>query len=270
MNTAAQPSLDFELIADDAPDLTGLILGQRLAIAGVVLYFMSSALNKVSLGAMVLVGFASLVFALLGALRFSGELGFSLPKRVLIVIGFFLPLINLVVLLVLNRKVTVALRDAGYQIGLFGAYGDGVPKGFWLRVLLLFIALVAVGKFVDSFGLGARANGTPSLAAMAADFNRESEAPRLVEDGVRLDGADVFQNDFRVRMTLLNFSGNAVPAERRIKIREVATQNLCALPEKMRAVFVERNARFMYQMHNARGDIIAQILVAIDTCPGGR
>ncbi|TVT48211.1 MAG: hypothetical protein FHP92_06690 [Denitromonas halophila] len=268
MNQTAQPSLDFELIADDEPDLSGLMLGQRLAIAGVLLYFVSSALTKTSLGAMALVALASFVFTLLGAIRLSGELGFSLPKRVLILLGFFVPLVNLVVLLGLNRRVTSALRDASYSVGLFGAYGDGVPKGFWLRVLLLFIALVALGKFIDSYGLHARVDGTPSLAALTADFNRETKAPRVLDDGVRLDGADVFGGDFRVRMTLLNFAGTALPPDRRIKIREVAAQNLCALPEKMRDVFTARKARFMYEMHNARGDMIAQILVSLDACAG--
>ncbi len=266
MNQTAQPGVDFELIADDESDLSGLILGQHMAIAGVLLYFASSALNKTSLGAMALVALASLVFTLLGAIRLSGELGFSLPRRVLILLGFFVPLVNLVVLLALNRRVTGELREAGYQVGLLGARGDGVPKGFWLRVLLLFIALVVSGKFVDSFGLGAPVDGTPNLAALAADFNRQSEVPRVLDGGVRLDGADVFGGDFRVRMTLLNFAGNAVPPERRVKIREVAAQNLCALPEKARAVFIARKARFMYEMHNARGDMIAQILVTLDAC----
>ena len=46
---------------------------------------------------------------------------FSIVAKILLVILMFVPLVNLITLLVLNARATRRLREAGYKVGLLGA-----------------------------------------------------------------------------------------------------------------------------------------------------
>jgi hypothetical protein len=69
-------------------------------------------------GAAFLVAF---VLSLVGRLRMAGGLGISTGWQVVTVILMFIPLLNIVTLLILSTRTTQVLRQAGYQVGFFGA-----------------------------------------------------------------------------------------------------------------------------------------------------
>ena len=87
--------------------------------------------------------------------------------------------------------------------------------------------------------------------------------------GVRIEGADRHDGDLRIRMRLLDFGGNALRPEQRIRMRDVATEKLCALPAEVRTTLGREQARMMSQVENGRGDAVAQILVTLDDCVSG-
>ena len=59
--------------------------------------------------------------ALVGVLRLSRGLAWSTGARIALVALLFVPLVNLVTLLVLNVRASRELRRAGYKVGLLGA-----------------------------------------------------------------------------------------------------------------------------------------------------
>jgi hypothetical protein len=65
--------------------------------------------------------FGGLVVGIVGIIRLSKGLGYSVLGRMLFVISLFIPFVNLIVLLVLSSKATMVLAKAGYKVGLMGA-----------------------------------------------------------------------------------------------------------------------------------------------------
>jgi hypothetical protein len=56
-----------------------------------------------------------------GQLRMAAGLGISTGLRVVMVILLFIPLMNLAMLLIVSARTTRILRQAGYEVGFFGA-----------------------------------------------------------------------------------------------------------------------------------------------------
>ena len=67
------------------------------------------------------------IVAIIGLLRLASGLNYGRGAKVLFVILQFVPLINLIVLIVLNARATIILRKAGYKMGLFGAGSRTIP-----------------------------------------------------------------------------------------------------------------------------------------------
>jgi len=128
---------DIPESAADAETIAQLGSGQKLAIYAIGTYIgtmlvrvLLTRLFKSSLeeddlflisllaGAAVLVAF---VLSVVGQWRMAAGLGISTGLRVLIVILLFIPLMNIVMLLILSSRATRALRQAGYRVGFFGA-----------------------------------------------------------------------------------------------------------------------------------------------------
>ena len=121
----------------DADSIGQLGSGQKLAIYAICTYLgtvlvrvLLTTLFKSSLedDDLVLVGlFAGAAFlvafilSVVGQWRMADGLGISTGLRVLMVILLFIPLINIVILLILSSRTTRALRQAGYRVGFFGA-----------------------------------------------------------------------------------------------------------------------------------------------------
>jgi hypothetical protein len=121
----------------DAESIAQLGSGQKLAIYAICTYIgavlvrtLLTALFRSSLedddfvllglffGAAFLVAF---VLSVVGQWRMAGGLGISTGLRVLMVILLFIPLMNIVLLLILSSRTTRSLRQAGYRVGFFGA-----------------------------------------------------------------------------------------------------------------------------------------------------
>jgi hypothetical protein len=118
-NTTTPPHLDTHA-------LEKLRIGQRLIIVGILLNLATisfrflpddSALLIVS----VVIGLTEIVISIIGLMRIGAGLGVHIAWRILLCILMFVPLINLVILLVLSSKVTKRLSDNGYKVGLLGA-----------------------------------------------------------------------------------------------------------------------------------------------------
>jgi hypothetical protein len=63
----------------------------------------------------------ALIVGLIGVIRLTKGLGYSIVGRILFPISMFIPCINLIVLLILSSKATMVLTKAGYKVGLMGA-----------------------------------------------------------------------------------------------------------------------------------------------------
>ena len=123
--------------AADAETIAQLGSGQKLAIYAIGTYIgtvlvrvLLTRLFRSSLedddvfligllaGAAFLVAF---VLSVVGQWRMADGLGISRGLRVLMVIVLFIPLMNIVMLLILSSRTTRALRRAGYRVGFLGA-----------------------------------------------------------------------------------------------------------------------------------------------------
>ena len=98
--------------------------GQRLLIVAIglniVAYLASSRIGWI-VG--VLIGLGALAVAIVGMLRVTSGLGYSAPRKVLYVVGLFIPLVALIVLAMVSADATKTLRANGYKVGFFGAKG---------------------------------------------------------------------------------------------------------------------------------------------------
>ena len=98
--------------------------GQRLLIlaiaVNIVAYILSSRVDQI-IG--LVVALIALVIAITGVIRATTGLGFSTPRKVIYVIGLFIPIIALIVLAMVSAEATKALRANGHEVGFFGAKG---------------------------------------------------------------------------------------------------------------------------------------------------
>jgi hypothetical protein len=95
--------------------------GQKLVIYAILFNFVTLAL-QVAIGPIAgLVGIVALVLSLIGIFRIGSGMGFSIVVKILLVVLMFVPLVNLITLLILNGRATKRLREAGYTVGLMGA-----------------------------------------------------------------------------------------------------------------------------------------------------
>lgn len=94
--------------------------GQKLVIYALLLYLAAILLQLLIGDLAALLFLAVLVMSLIGVVRISSGLGYGVGSRVVLVIAMFLPLVNLITLLLLNARATRRLRAAGYRVGFFG------------------------------------------------------------------------------------------------------------------------------------------------------
>ena len=108
---------------DETAQIEQVRTGQRLAVAAILLNLLTVVLLTVPEGALIRAPLVlvAIVLAVLGIVRMSRGLGINLVVIVLMALGMVMPLLNLVILLVINARATRFLRDHGYQVGLFGA-----------------------------------------------------------------------------------------------------------------------------------------------------
>lgn len=119
-NPYETPRSEVDDRQSDSADLQQMASGQKLIIYSIILNFLTIALQR-SGGLALGLSIVALVMSLIGIVRLCGSLGYSTGTKVLLIIGCFIPLVNLVILVVLSVKATNRLREAGYKVGLLGA-----------------------------------------------------------------------------------------------------------------------------------------------------
>ncbi|MFN0164040.1 MAG: hypothetical protein ACKVQQ_22630 [Burkholderiales bacterium] len=107
--------------ADSAERLEKLASGQKLVIWGIILSIGSLAL-QFAIGPFAFVlGIVSFIMSVIGVLRLANGFGYGTGRKIVYIIGLFIPLLSLVMLIVLSVRATRHLREGGYTVGLFGA-----------------------------------------------------------------------------------------------------------------------------------------------------
>jgi len=100
---------------DATEDTEKVKSGQKLLIYAILLNFVTMALQAAGvplLGLLVVV--AALGMSLVGIFRVASGMGSGIALKILLVILMFVPLVNLITLLILNSRATKLLREAGY------------------------------------------------------------------------------------------------------------------------------------------------------------
>ncbi|HUG77591.1 MAG TPA: hypothetical protein VML57_08925 [Burkholderiales bacterium] len=95
--------------------------GQKLVIYAILVNFLTIGLQVLIGPPASLLALVALVLSLVGIYRVGSGMGFSMVAKIGLIVLMFVPLINLITLLVLNGRATARLRDAGYKVGLLGA-----------------------------------------------------------------------------------------------------------------------------------------------------
>ncbi|OOG66389.1 hypothetical protein B0E46_02680 [Rhodanobacter sp. B04] len=121
-NPYEAPKADVSVPMIDEAGIDDVASAQKLIIYAILAYFAAVAIQASSMGPVgFLVALGALVLGLVGTYRLCASLGFSTGWRVILLVLMFVPLVNLIVLLVLNAKATARLRAAGFRVGLLGA-----------------------------------------------------------------------------------------------------------------------------------------------------
>jgi hypothetical protein len=118
----ATPESDLSVPVSTSWEVEKIRSGQKYLLYAILLNIGTTVLAFfIPEGVAMLLDFFALGVSILGLATLLQ--GFRTPiwKRVLLFISMLLPLINLIVLLVLNGRATRELRAAGYHVGLMGA-----------------------------------------------------------------------------------------------------------------------------------------------------
>lgn len=132
LNPYQKPEAELEVPGDDSEEMERLAAAQKLVLYAILFYvigiFSPSFIAAINPRLLPVVGtlvpllvFAAALISLVGIVRLSGALGHSIVVRILLFILMFVPLINLLTLLMLNSRASARLRDGGYRVGLMGA-----------------------------------------------------------------------------------------------------------------------------------------------------
>jgi hypothetical protein len=106
--------------------LENLRSGQRLVIVGILLNLVAILLRIIPPDNALLIiggllGVAAIVISIVGLLRMGAGLGVHLVWRIFLCILMIVPLINLLILFIMNSRATKQLTQNGYKVGFLGA-----------------------------------------------------------------------------------------------------------------------------------------------------
>jgi len=104
--------------------------GQKLVIYALLAYIAAVALKVcIGVGFVALIGAAALIMSIIGVVKLLSALEYPIVVNIVLIALLVVPLANLLVILSLIRGATKTLREAGYKVGLLGAYKTQDPKG---------------------------------------------------------------------------------------------------------------------------------------------
>ena len=121
VNPYQAPKAPVDTGVDSSEDIEKVRTGQKTILWAIVLNIGGTLLNFAVPLLGVLAALAALVMSFVGIVRLGAGLGYSTAARVGLCILMFVPLVNLITLLIVNSRATSRLRDAGYKVGLMGA-----------------------------------------------------------------------------------------------------------------------------------------------------
>ena len=137
-NPYSPPKAEVRDVFDPGIDeerLQSLRSGQKLAIYAILVYF-ATIIMQAGLGSgpgrgllaasgfvLMIGGLAALIMSLMGVWKMGYGLGIGAILRVVMLISMIVPLINILLLLVVNARATRKLRQAGYKVGFLGVSG---------------------------------------------------------------------------------------------------------------------------------------------------
>ncbi|MFZ6781378.1 hypothetical protein ACO0LD_31515 [Undibacterium sp. Ji83W] len=132
-------------------DVGRLASGQRLLILGIVFYFVLVGWtksidfgNRVEVLSFCCLGLMIIFMSIFGFFRLAGGFGWSGAKTLLMFVLSFVPLVNLILMVVYNIKATARIKEDGYKVGLLGARAAIPDDNHDLRnIFLVSLALTA-------------------------------------------------------------------------------------------------------------------------------
>jgi hypothetical protein len=96
-------------------------IGQKLIIYAILLYLASIVAGCVLGPFAGLLSLAALVLSCIGTFRLSLGLDVPVVAKVLLLVLMFVPIVNVIALIMANARATRELRAAGYTVGFLGA-----------------------------------------------------------------------------------------------------------------------------------------------------
>lgn len=120
-NPYSTPDANVRVKPDDDAEVQKVISGQKLILYAILLNIGANILaSRIPLIGVV----AFLVaagMAITGLAKVCTGLRYHIAATVFFCLMMFIPLLNLIVLLMINHKATARIREAGYEVGLMGA-----------------------------------------------------------------------------------------------------------------------------------------------------
>ena len=121
VNPYEPPRANPETHSADGIDAPRVASGQKLVIYAFMAYLLMGLFRSLIGPMSSLLAFPALAMALVGVVRVVSGLAWSLLAKIAVIVLMFVPLLNLITLLVVNSRATTALRNAGYKVGFLGA-----------------------------------------------------------------------------------------------------------------------------------------------------
>jgi len=105
----------------DAITLEKIRSGQRLLIFAILVNLAAVGVRTSHPAAFLMIALVAFFMAVVGLLRLMSGLEYSTPGKVGMFVLQFVPLINLISLIVICTQATKILRAAGFEVGFLGA-----------------------------------------------------------------------------------------------------------------------------------------------------
>jgi hypothetical protein len=120
-NPYRPPRARVDVASESAADLGRVMSGQRLVLYAALAHLLSLPLQAAAGAfASLALSLVALVLSIFGIVRLGGGLGMLSVTKLVLSLLMFVPLANLIALLVLNRRATRVLREAGHVVGWLG------------------------------------------------------------------------------------------------------------------------------------------------------
>ena len=115
------PDANIRVKRDDDEEVQKVISGQKLILYAILLNIAANimAARIPLVGAIAFL--VAVVMAITGLAKVCTGLRYHIAATVVFCLMMFIPLLNLIVLLMINHKATARIREAGYKVGLMGA-----------------------------------------------------------------------------------------------------------------------------------------------------